>query len=253
MNRREPTLIGSVQRALRLVNEIGAADGYPLSAKALSSRTKIPLPTTYHLLRTLVFEGYVHRVDDGYVLGEQITGLAVPSTNRLTATRVRPTMNTVLNRLQTASYFAVWEDGEILLSEIVDGPQAERVELWVGFEAAGHATAIGKCMLAAIPSAEREDYLARHELADLTSHTITDRRLLDDQLERARSVTTDDEEYALGTACAAVPIVTASHHAVLAISFPKRRLHELDNMATTLYDARRRIELALGVEETASA
>ncbi len=61
-----PTLIGSVQRALRLV-EVLHAEG-PATAKRLSRVTGIPLPTTYHLLRTLSHEGYVHREEGAFRL-----------------------------------------------------------------------------------------------------------------------------------------------------------------------------------------
>lgn len=54
-----PTLIGSVQRALRLV-EAMHAEG-EVTAKRLARITGIPLPTVYHLLRTLSHEGYVQR------------------------------------------------------------------------------------------------------------------------------------------------------------------------------------------------
>ncbi|MEV8154761.1 helix-turn-helix domain-containing protein, partial [Streptomyces fradiae] len=53
-----PTLIGSVQRALRLLEAVGAhADGAP--AKQLARETGLPLATAYHLLRTLTHEGYL--------------------------------------------------------------------------------------------------------------------------------------------------------------------------------------------------
>ncbi|MFJ6939611.1 helix-turn-helix domain-containing protein [Streptomyces sp. NPDC101132] len=64
------TLIGSVQRALRLV-EAMHAEG-PATAKRLSRMTGIPLPTTYHLLRTLTHEGYVHREDGAFRLADDV-------------------------------------------------------------------------------------------------------------------------------------------------------------------------------------
>lgn len=54
-----PTLIGSVQRALRLLEAMSAEGG--VTAKRLARLTGIPLPTVYHLLRTLSHEGYVQR------------------------------------------------------------------------------------------------------------------------------------------------------------------------------------------------
>jgi hypothetical protein len=48
----EATLIVSVQRALNLLDAVGA--DRPLPAKTLARRTGLPLPTAYHLVRTLV-------------------------------------------------------------------------------------------------------------------------------------------------------------------------------------------------------
>lgn len=52
------TLIGSVQRAMRLLEAVAGHEcGAP--AKQLARETGLALPTTYHLLRTLVHEGYL--------------------------------------------------------------------------------------------------------------------------------------------------------------------------------------------------
>lgn len=66
-----PTLITSVQRALRLLE---AASSYPSGApaKVLARVATIPLPTAYHLLRTLVHEGYLRRESGVFVLGDAV-------------------------------------------------------------------------------------------------------------------------------------------------------------------------------------
>ncbi|WP_159045551.1 helix-turn-helix domain-containing protein, partial [Streptomyces puniciscabiei] len=51
------TLIGSVQRAMRLLETV-ATHVYGAPAKQLARETGLALPTAYHLLRTLVHEGY---------------------------------------------------------------------------------------------------------------------------------------------------------------------------------------------------
>ncbi|MEV7524310.1 helix-turn-helix domain-containing protein [Streptomyces sp. NPDC091371] len=65
-----PTLIGSVQRALRLVEAMYAEGG--ATAKRLSRLTGIPLPTVYHLLRTLTHEGYVQREGGAFRLADDL-------------------------------------------------------------------------------------------------------------------------------------------------------------------------------------
>ena len=77
------TLIGSVQRALALLRAASRAPaGAP--AKQLARSVGLPMGTTYHLLRTLTYEGYLQRRTDGsYVLGEEIATLL--DTGRLRA------------------------------------------------------------------------------------------------------------------------------------------------------------------------
>jgi IclR family transcriptional regulator, acetate operon repressor len=67
-----PTLIQSVQRALRLLEVVAQHEGRA-HAKELSRAAGLTLPTTYHLLRTLTHEGYLRRLDEGtYVLGDRL-------------------------------------------------------------------------------------------------------------------------------------------------------------------------------------
>ncbi|MBW5483879.1 helix-turn-helix domain-containing protein [Streptomyces bambusae] len=65
-----PTLIGSVQRALRLLEAMNAEG--EVTAKRLSRVTGIPLPTVYHLLRTLTHEGYVLREGGAFRLSDHL-------------------------------------------------------------------------------------------------------------------------------------------------------------------------------------
>jgi DNA-binding IclR family transcriptional regulator len=66
----EKSLVRSLQRGLQIINVV-AAEG-PLHAKLVARSVKLPLPTAYHLLRTLVHDNYLVRLDDGtYVLGER--------------------------------------------------------------------------------------------------------------------------------------------------------------------------------------
>lgn len=69
----EKSLVRSLQRGLRIINVV-AAEG-PLHAKLVARSVKLPLPTAYHLLRTLVHDKYLVRLDDGtYVLGDGFHG-----------------------------------------------------------------------------------------------------------------------------------------------------------------------------------
>jgi len=240
----EPTLIVSVRRALHLLDAVGEA-GRPLPAKALARRVGLPLATTYHLLRTLVHEGYLVRVDGvGYTLGGRVSALVGgPAQAAAAGVRRREILTGLRDELSAAAYLSVLSDGEIRLAEVADSATAPRVDLWVGFDDASHATALGKAVLSALPMGDRRDYLHRHGLADLTPHTVTDPRLLLRQLDAGSSYALDREEYALGTACVAVVVPAAAPPAAVAVSVPARRLPGVLSKGEVLRQAARRLAL----------
>ncbi|MFB7511385.1 IclR family transcriptional regulator, partial [Streptomyces broussonetiae] len=189
--------------------------------------------TAYHLLRTLVHDGYVRKLPDGgFVLGDKLMSLHSAGSTQTLLSRVRPVLAALRDELSAATYLTFYEDGEIRVAEIVDGPRTPRVDLWVGFEDAGHATALGKSVLRELDEDARRDYLSRHHLADLTPRTITSvpellRRIESSPLAPA---VTDLEEYALGTVCVAIPVYSGDVVGSLGVSVPverQRQLHEI--------------------------
>jgi DNA-binding IclR family transcriptional regulator len=213
-----PTLIQSVQRALRLVEAVGASEGRA-QAKELARAVGLSLSTTYHLLRTLTHEGYLGRLDDGsYVLGPAL--IQVSSQNRIGSvlSRARPAMQGLRDELKAPVYLAMYVDGEIAVVEIVDSPRIPSIDLWVGIHDSAHATALGKCILSVLDEDQRLDYLARHPLHQLTRRTVTDRQQLEHQIGRSSELARDDEEYALGVHCLATPVVTPEIIGALAVA-----------------------------------
>lgn len=238
-----PTLISSVQRAFRLLEAASAHEnGAP--AKQLARETGLPLGTAYHLLRTLVHDGYLRKLDDGgFVLGDRLQSLHTGDRSQARLARVRPVLSTLRDELSSAAYLTFYEDGEIRVSEVVDGPRAPRVDLWVGFEDAGHATALGKAVLRELDDDSREEYLSRHTLSDLTPHTLTTTVELIRQLDNTplAPAVTDLEEYALGTVCVAVPVYSGGTVGSLGVSMPRNRLDRIDEARERLLPTAHRI------------
>jgi IclR family acetate operon transcriptional repressor len=194
-----PTLIQSVQRALRLI-EVIAEHGGRARPKEIARAAELPLPTTYHLLRTCTHEGWLQRLGDGsYVLGHRIDVVRDRGTAARGVAHARPALEWLRDELGGAVYLARYAEGEIVVAEIVDSSRAPRIDLWVGLHDAAHATALGKSILGQLPAADRADYLARHPLHDLTPHTVVDRRRL--RLPAVGEVAVDDGEYAVGVNC----------------------------------------------------
>ncbi|AWW41286.1 MULTISPECIES: IclR family transcriptional regulator [Streptomyces] len=244
-----PTLITSVQRAFRLLEAASAHEnGAP--AKQLARETGLPLATAYHLLRTLVHDGYVRKLDDGgFVLGDKLQALRSSGRGQALLSRIRPALAALRDELATATYLTFYEEGEIRVAEIVDGPRAPRVDLWVGFEDAGHATALGKCVLRELDDEARREYLSRHALADLTPRTITNGPELLRRLDTSpvAPAVTDLEEYALGTVCVAVPVYSGDTLGSLGVSMPADRLSRLEEVRARLLPTASRVTRSLSL------
>ncbi|MBT2530166.1 helix-turn-helix domain-containing protein [Streptomyces sp. ISL-99] len=244
-----PTLITSVQRAFRLLEAVSAHEsGAP--TKQLARETGLPLATAYHLLRTLTHDGYVRKLDDGgFVIGDQLDALRTGGRAQTLLSRIRPALAALRDDLSAAAYLTFYEEGEIRVAEIVDSRRAQRVDLWVGFEDAGHATALGKCVLREMDEESRNDYLSRHSLEDLTPRTITHRSELIRRLESSTTdpAVTDLEEYSLGTVCMAVPVYSGGVLGSLGVSMRADRLSRLDEVRARLVPTASRVTRGLSL------
>lgn len=244
----EPTLIGSVQRALRLV-DIVANSPRPLPAKVLTAATGLTPGTTYNLIRTLIHEGYLASEPDGLVLGSRFPSFQQEIDSRgVFLARVRTALREVTEEIGATAYLSRFDDGEMHLVDIVDAVHNPRVELWVGLQSSAHATALGKQILAELPDEHRLDYLARHRLEELTPRTISDRATLLTQLDHSPGWVIDQEEYAIGATCVAVPVIAPNITASLAISLPSDRAVVDRALVARLQRIARRLSLQLGAD-----
>ncbi|WP_308118132.1 IclR family transcriptional regulator [Streptomyces buecherae] len=241
--------MSSVQRALRLLEAVGAhEDGAP--AKQLAREAGLPLPTAYHLLRTLTHEGYLHRENGLFRYGDAVRRLGAgrtappappdqpgqsdnqPGQSGLVpgpADRVARTVAALAGELGVAVYFAVYREGEVDVLATADAPGAPAVEEWADFRQTAHAHAIGQCLLAQLDEAERADHFARYPVRALTPYSVRDEAGFHRRCAARRPLqpVCEREEYALGTVCAAIPLIAGETAATLAVSTPLARAERL--------------------------
>lgn len=206
---RPTDLIQSVSRALRILEEIGDNPG-GLNARGVARRCDIALPTAYHLLRTLCYEGYLVRRPDGrYTLGLKI---ASRFRDLLASMERPPNVHDVLRSLAEATghtaYFAQIVEGKVVLTDLFEGPQSPHLEdLVPGFDEGAHATALGKALLSTIAPSERRTYLREQGgMRPFTGNTIVEEERLNHELavSSQTGVFTEQEQYRPEVCCAAV-------------------------------------------------
>ena len=233
---RERGLLSSVQRALRVLDVVSSAEE-GVTAKAVARRAGLKLSTTYHLINTLVSEGYLVRLDDmhGFGIGYKIPKLYQQLRIKLDVTPgIASAVALVHERAEAAAYFASFRDTDIVLVHVVDSPATPRIDMLdVGFAESAHATAFGKVMLSTLSPGARRTYLATHGMQQLTPMTVTDRWELESELDtaRIRGVVAEIEEFQLKSSCLAAPVhdpsgltVGTVAVSVPAVDFTRRRV-----------------------------
>jgi IclR family transcriptional regulator, acetate operon repressor len=233
------TRIQSVARSCQLLLWL-AERRHGAMAKEAAFANRLSLPTTYHLLNTLVDQGLLTKDSRRrYVLGSgtailaqaYLRGCSVPEAY-LTAARK------VAVRTNETAYLADWGEYDIRILAYVEGNNTVRVaEVAAGPYEDGHARAMGKVLLAHALPELRESYLERHPLRRRTANTICDRAEFDRELHQVREqgFAYDNEEYAAGVCCVAAPIFDNGRLiASLALSAPTARFEQATDEVTAI-------------------
>jgi DNA-binding IclR family transcriptional regulator len=201
--------VQSVGRAMRVLEVVSTNPGLPV--KSIARRCRLNISTTYHLARTLAYEGYLARLPDGtYVVGDAVARRyheLVSSLNR------PPDSGAVLRQLTErvglSAYLGLLRDGRVTVAGVVEGPGSPYLEDFeTGLDVSAHATALGKALLAAMPPRERHGFIARHELRRFTTNTCTDPDRLEQELREvpAGAPVVEHGEFRDGVACAATVV-----------------------------------------------
>jgi IclR family transcriptional regulator, acetate operon repressor len=202
-----------------------------LTTKEISERVGIGRQATYHLLHTLTATGMVTR-DEGnrYVLGLRAGTLAEGFARQLAPSeRLAPIVRALAVETGESSYASGWWQGDIATLTSARGTNpVQAAEVPQGYVGNAHARASGKLLLAMATDVTRDAYFKKHKLTRLTPNTITSQRALREELDRIRECgyATDEQEFAIGLSCVAVPFDEGFSPFVLAVSGPAERVAE---------------------------
>ncbi|MBE1485644.1 IclR family transcriptional regulator [Plantactinospora soyae] len=224
----EPSdLIRSVSRALRVLEAVGRAPK-GLTVKQIARRCELTVATTYHLVRTLAYEGYVIRREDG----TYIVGLEVADRYRelVTAFRGPPVVGESLRRAASdtgySHYLGRFVGGQVAITALAEGPRSPYLEdLVPGFDEGAHATALGKALLATLTPEQRFRYLREYGMRPFTSATLVANDAFEADLAAGdrRGMHLELGQFRHGVACAAVlvtPDKDMERRVVLACALP---------------------------------
>jgi DNA-binding IclR family transcriptional regulator len=209
----EPSdLIRSVSRALRVLEAVGQSPR-GLTVKQIARRCQLTVATTYHLVRTLAYEGYVIRREDGtYVVGLEI---ADRYRELVVAFRGPPGVADALRRAVVETgyshFLGRFVGTRIAVTAVAEGPRTPYLEEIVpGFDDAAHATALGKALLATMTPDQRWRFLKETGMRAYTAGTLTAPEALDADLAAGdrRGMQIEIGQYRQGVASAAILVRT---------------------------------------------
>jgi DNA-binding IclR family transcriptional regulator len=221
---------------------LDALDGAPVSLRALSARTGLPLTTVHRAVGKLLEWGALERVEDGVRPGLKLFELGRLADRRMTLReRALPFMADLYEATHEVVSLAVLDGTETVWVEQLAGRLAPPVPSRAGGRLPAHVTAAGKALLAYAPADALPTSLDRHGPG-----TITDPERLSAELRRIREtgIAINREESRIGVLGVAAPVWAGGERpvAALALAVARRSLNGPEAMAPAVRTA----ALALG-------
>jgi IclR family acetate operon transcriptional repressor len=176
--------VGAVQRAFAVVDAL-AEDGRELGTNEIARRTGINPSTVSRLLATLAGAGFVEHVPESgrYRLGLRLLQLGNAVLARLDLREVaRPHLQALAEATGETATLSAPGERDAVTVDFVQSASSVLSVARLGRPSVGHATAVGKVLLAFGQGEPPPGPLKRY-----TSRTITERRTLARELEAVRA------------------------------------------------------------------
>jgi len=190
----------------------------------LMQATELPKPTLHRTLSLFEEAGFLAREPGGraYIVGERLSRFALDVLRSDAAAAERRTvLRRVVGEIGESCNLAVLQKGALIYLDRIEAPWPLRLHLPEGGVALPlHCCASGKLLLAHLPAIERQRLIELMSLQRFTERTITERAVLESELDRIVSsgYAVDNEEYILGVACVAVPVRNRQEEVIAAIA-----------------------------------
>ncbi|MGG1658486.1 IclR family transcriptional regulator [Brevibacillus sp. NRS-1366] len=250
-------LVKSLDRALQIFEVLGSRRG-GYGVTEISKEIGLNKTSVYRMLSTFVRHGYVEQdaETEKYKLGYKILELSSALLEFIDLrTEAKPILKELENLTNEVIHLVVYDRGEVVYIEKLEGNETLRMHSKVGTRAPMHCTGVGKVIMAYLPSSEVSKIMDRQALEKYTVHTIVDKEALHDHLAEIRrnGFAYDLEENEIGISCIAAPIFdhTGKIVAAVSISGPTMRMttERLGELQGHITDISKRISVRLGYQE----
>jgi IclR family acetate operon transcriptional repressor len=240
--------IQGLSRGLRILEYVHASPE-PLGVKELAAATGLKLGTAYHLVNTLIYEGYLVRGTDRLLRPGRLPAPAPESNGDVHVQRAIGRAAYAVDDVAVLARLAGPETRVTAAAEVPGAPCGEHYP--VGAADLSHLLAVGRVILAHQPESAAEEAIElTRRLASLRGELFDERELRDDlqaSAERRWCALVGEND-----ACVAAPVLDRSGLAIAAVAvvIPPRRLRgDLDALVAAARTAAR--DVTRGLQEDA--
>ncbi|MEH7254458.1 IclR family transcriptional regulator [Neobacillus niacini] len=225
-------VVKSVSRALDIIALVGMKKG-GLGVTEIANQIDINKSSVFRTLSTLVQYGYIEQENETqkYKLGYKFLDMSTKLLESIDLRKeAKPFLQELENRTNEVIHLVVYDQGEVVYIEKLEGNETLRTHSKVGKRAHMHCTSVGKAILAHLPDNDVLTIIDRKGMPFHTEHTITEKEVLFDELKQVRQkgYSLDQEENEYGITCIAAPVFDHLGNIVAAVSIsgPTTRMND---------------------------
>ncbi|MFJ5548716.1 IclR family transcriptional regulator C-terminal domain-containing protein [Streptomyces sp. NPDC093225] len=207
-----------------------------VETRQISQETGLPEATLTPILEMLCEEEFADPITDTvFAPGLALDRLALP-VGAGVAAQLQRTLAITRQEIGAAIYLGQYAQGDIRITQASTADTTPPVHEYIPFRYAGHATAVGKCLLGQLDPAGQADHVSRYKTEAFTERTIASPRVLLERLSRLRpgAPVYDAFEYGPDWCCSAVPVSIGGEAGSLALSLPAEHIHRLGDTTQQL-------------------
>ncbi len=241
----------TIQVINRLTHLLEAISRYnePVTLKILSAETGLHTSTAYRILTSMIENGFVERVGDGYHLGPKLVALGRSASGQVDLVETAaPIMAALRDQVGESVNLTQQEGDQVIYVGRKVSKRMMRVEQIIGSRAPLHVTAVGKLMLGMAGEGAIRAYALRNGLRRYTENTIIDVEELIAHCQQVAKIgiALDDEEAEMGVGCIGVLLFDERQRPVagLSISAPLERRQV--SWGDLLIEAREKLAVRMG-------
>lgn len=185
-----------------------------------------------HSLLELHYIKFVENSDKKYCLDIKTFSLGMKYTSDLTLVKQCGSyLPALAEKYSKTAFLGVLNGTEIVYLYKYVGRNAQLATCAIGSSKPVYATSLGKAILAYLPKDEQLALIDKIELTPLTSHTITSKETLLEELDiiRQQGYSTENRELGEFTFCYGVPVLDYSGRVIAAISLSDIVLRDQDS------------------------